>query len=451
MIIPSTLTPVSPSAPHRYWDTPFFVELLLLAMAAPALYFPGRFGLGAIVVAIGLLVLGWVWRRWMVGVWYQRTPADWPLFFLFLVMLPVSVWVAPGPLQAEYSIPRALTLIWNFALFWVVVSHGSRRRELRHMCAVGFALIGGLIAGVSLFGTNWPENKLFGLTSFLDQMPQFFVGVFAGAESGFHPNQLGGTLLYALPFLTALVAYTLYRRDWKTGLPGGMLLGLIGFVFLAAQSRAALLGFAICLPVMGLLNLRRGRWILSGGVVVAGVTSMFVTPNALLQVLDRNPFLESIMGFIRLTGRFDIWQRALAGIADFSWTGMGLGVFRELVHIRYPFSTNYSTKDIGHAHNFFLQTALDFGLPGLLCLLAICMIAVVFLVDRVARAKEGNELRIWATGLLGSLLASSLYGLSDAVSMGSKTNLVFWFLLALIFSLPPTFPETSGVPEACAE
>lgn len=433
---------------RRYWDTPFFVELLLLAMAAPVLYFPDRFGVGVIAFAIGLLALGWVWRQLKVAVWY-RTPVDWPIFFLFLVMLPMSVWVAPSPLREEYSIPRALILIWNFSLFWVIVSHASRSRELRYVCALGFLCIGGLIASVSLFGTRWP-NKLPGLDALLNQLPQ----IFGGAEMGFHLNQLdgtlffrvlteisdsntnilGGTLLYVLPFLTALVVHALYRRDWKICLPGGMLLGLVGLVFVAAQSRAALLSFAICLPVMALLNLRWGRWILGGGMVMTGTMNVFVSPVVLLQRLDQSKLLESVVGNISLAGRIEIWQRALYGIADFPFTGMGLDTFREIMPTRYPLITP-STRYIDHAHNFFLQMALDFGIPGLLCLLAIFIIAGVMLVDWTVRTEGINELRIWATGLLGSLLASSIYGLVDAVAMGSNPNFVFWILLALIFSL----------------
>lgn len=418
---------------RRYWDTPFFVELLLLAMAAPVLYFPDRFGVGVIAFAIGLLALGWVWRQLKVAVWY-RTPVDWPIFFLFLVMLPMSVWVAPSPLREEYSIPRALILIWNFSLFWVIVSHASRSRELRYVCALGFLCIGGLIASVSLFGTRWP-NKLPGLDALLNQLPQIFVGIFKGAEHGFHPNQVAGTLLYVLPFLTALVVHALYRRDWKICLPGGMLLGLVGFVFVAVQSRAALLSFAICLPVMALLNLCWGRWILGGGMVMTGIMNVFISPVVLLQRIDQSKLLESVVGNINLDGRIEIWQRALYGIADFPFIGLGLGTFRKLVHVHYPFVPSYNGQEIAHAHNFFLQMALDFGLPGLLCLLAIFIIAVVMLVDWTVRTEGINELRIWATGLLGSLLASSIYGLVDAVAMGSNPNFVFWILLALIFSL----------------
>ena len=93
------LTEVALNRLRRWWDTTFAVELLLLAVTAPLLYFPGRFEATEIAFAVGLLGLGWVWRRLMIGIWYQRTPADWAIFFLFFVMLPVSVWAAPGPLR----------------------------------------------------------------------------------------------------------------------------------------------------------------------------------------------------------------------------------------------------------------------------------------------------------------------------------------------------------------
>ncbi len=47
---------------------------------------------------------------------------------------------------------------------------------------------------------------------------------------------------------------------------------------------------------------------------------------------------------------------------------MGLNTFREVVFLIYPIGVS-PTYNLGHAHNFFLQTALDFGVPGLIACL----------------------------------------------------------------------------------
>jgi len=45
---------------RRYWDTPLFVELVLLAITAPILYFPSRFSSGELAFTVGILALGWL-------------------------------------------------------------------------------------------------------------------------------------------------------------------------------------------------------------------------------------------------------------------------------------------------------------------------------------------------------------------------------------------------------
>jgi putative inorganic carbon (HCO3(-)) transporter len=47
------------------------------------------------------------------------------------------------------------------------------------------------------------------------------------------------------------------------------------------------------------------------------------------------------------------------------------------VPILYPFFTVPPDTDIAHAHNIFLQTALDLGIPGLVAYLALLGSALV--------------------------------------------------------------------------
>lgn len=414
-----------------YWDLPFAVELLLLALTAPVLYFPGRFQAPVIAIAVGILAAGWVWRRFTIGIWFQRTPADWPIFFLFTVMLPMAVWAAPGPLREEYSIPRALILIWNFALFWTVVSHAGRRRELFQLCMVGFGGVGMGIAVAALFGTSWP-GKFPLIGPLLQRLPTPLVGRLDGAEAGFNPNQVAGTLLYVLPLFIALAVYGLLRRPraWMTWLPAGLTAAIIGGVLLLSQSRGGLLGLAAGLGVMLLINWRWGRRLLLAGTLAALLGLALVPLDSLSGNLENAQNVEQVAGSLTLAGRIEIWSRALYGIQDFSFTGMGLGTFRKIVHILYPLFTIAPDQDFAHAHNFFLQMALDFGIPGLIALLALYMAAAATIVKRW---KTGNV--AWTAGLLGVLVGQTVYSMADAVAMGSKVNFLFWAFFALLFAL----------------
>jgi len=420
-------------------DLAFLGESLCLLLATPALYFPNWFPVWASWVSLAVLGAGWVWRRWRLGRWMVRTPADWPLFFLFAVMLPVAVWAAPEPLRSQYAMPRALILVWNFCLFYMVTSHASLRPGILRGFVWAFIGAAAVIALLAPLGIS-QMNKFAFLDPIYGRIPQVLRGVFTGAESGFHGNQVAGTLLYVLPLLYALVLFAPARQRLQR--PVWWLLALLALymtgVMVLTQSRAGLLGFGVGMFVVLLLPVRWGRW----GLVVVSCLVVVSAPfwvNSVLSLLGGigNAALDTST----LTGRQEVWSRALYGIQDFVFTGMGLGTFRAIMPILYPVFTVSPDFDIAHAHNFFLQTALDFGLPGLLALLAIYMVAVVQIVGlwRVPATSPAAlplqaTWRTWAIGLAGCLVAQTVYSQLDAVAMGAKPNFLLWFLFALIFA-----------------
>ncbi len=419
------------------WDIPFIVEALLLLLAAPALYFPGLFPAWAVSGSFLLLALGWVWRRLSLGYFLQRTPMDWPLFFLFGVMVPVSLWASPPPLREELSIPRAYILVWNFCLFWTVAVHSRRRRELFHLAVVGLVVGSMAIAGVSLVSTQWPR-KIPVLGDLIALLPSRLLSL-PGAESGINANQVGGTLLYVAPLLFALVAHLLVReRSWLGGLLLALPTAALVLLLVATQSRASLLGLAVGTGLMAVLALPRGGTLLAG-LAAVGFAGALLFPWERFQGLwdgSTPEVVSPVTGAISLAGRMEIWSRALYGIQDFAFTGMGLGTFRRIVHLLYPLFLIPPDKDIAHAHNFFLQTALDFGLPGLVAVLALYLIALVLLFRH--RLRPGPLPRVWSIGILGSLVGQGIYSQVDAIAMGSKPNFLLWYLLALAVGLAGT-------------
>lgn len=419
---------------RRTWDAPFAVELLLLICAAPALYVPGAFPPLAIVVSLSLLGFGWVWRRWTLGYWMRRTPADWPLFFLFVIMLPISLWAAPAPLREEYSIPRAYILVWNLALFCMVVTHASREEGFYWAIVGGYVASGVLVAAVGFLATPWP-NKLPVLSPLLSLLPSRLIERLPGAESGLNPNQVAGALLFVLLPVVMTALQALAGRRWFLSLALMLASLFVGGVLVATQSRAALLGLAVGLAVMVSLRWHRGPWVLAGGLLMAGALGFFLFRDTILGLLDVDALAGTNPETINMAGRVEIWSRAIYGIQDFPFTGMGLGAFREIVRLLYPLFTISPTFDIGHAHNFFLQSALDFGLPGLIAVLAIYLVVAVSLIQLWQRGQWQGRWRLWTAGLIGTLVAQTTYSMVDAVSMGAKPNFLLWYFWALTLAL----------------
>jgi len=417
-------------------------ELVALLIAAPPIFFANWFPGWAPYLGLALLAGSWLWRRVRMGRWWVSTPADWPLWFLFGVMLPVSVLVAPDPLREQYSLSRALIMVWNFSLFSTVAVHASTRRSSFRLLTYGLLIAGAAITLLAPLGINW-VSKFPALAPILGRIPAVFQGVFAGAESGFSPNQVAGALLYVLPLT---IAFTLYapaeqrfrRASWW--IVGGLALLMTG-VLVLTQSRGGLLGFGVALLAMLLLPLRWGRWLLMGGTALIVLAAPFWFDPAL-----------ALMGGVEVAGgdidvntlasRQEIWTRALYGIQDFSFTGMGLGTFRAVMPLLYPMFTVAPDVDLAHAHNFFLQTALDFGVPGLVALLAMYLVAVVQIVALWRMpAHDTRSLplrapwRTWAIGIAGALIAQIVYSQFDAVAMGARPNFLHWYLFSMTYAV----------------
>lgn len=207
-----------------------------------------------------------------------------------------------------------------------------------------------------------------------------------------------------------------------------------------------MLGGLVGILVLLLLPRRWGRWLLGAGVLLVGVGLFFVDLPQLSAALGNLLRFEAADALRSLAGRQEIWQAGL-GLADRFWlTGIGLGTFRRLLYLLAPLSIGGPATDLAHAHNFFLQTALDLGVPGLVGMLALYLAAAAQQLS-LWRSSASWEERLWALGFLAALLAQSIYSLTDAVALGSKPGFLLWFLLALMVTRrqpPHRRPRGSG-------
>ena len=115
-----------------------------------------------------------------------------------------------------------------------------------------------------------------------------------------------------------------------------------------------------------------------------------------------------------------MWQWGLTAIQDSLFTGVGLGAFTQVAFGLYPINVPAS-YDFAHAHNIFLQTVLDIGLPGLVAYLALVS-AALFSCWRLAQ-KWGFTAAI--SRCAGWICQPAHLGLSDAVAIGAKPHLLF--------------------------
>ena len=120
--------------------------------------------------------------------------------------------------------------------------------------------------------------------------------------------------------------------------------------------------------------------------------------------------------------RGELWRFAAATIAEHPWVGSGLGKLSS----RQAFLAQFNDPMLLHAHDMFLNRALETGVPGLLAfILLIGQVAVAF--RRVARSTDPGIAEIGAAGL--ALVAGVVIkNLTDDFFV-RQNALLFWSLV----------------------
>ena len=401
-------------------------ELPVLVATAPLLLFPTPRRLLVLLV----VPLIWTCARIATGRFVPRSPLNVALALL-LATVGLSLWATFDPV---FSLGKVSGVILGALLYWAVVRWTSTRAKLT-LGIAAFACAGASLAVIGLLGTQWTE-KFQMFKPVIAMLPRVIRGV-PGADDGFNPNAVAGCLVLFLPLQAALACarapHPLYpdlesrwvRRALGTGQLA--LLLLTSGTVLLLQSRGAWLGLAVAAIAFLLWHGRTTRLLAFAGAVAAAV---FLRPDS----LSRMVVSGSPSGVGGIADRVEIWSRALYGIQDFAFTGMGMNTFRKVMPVLYPTSLIPPTMDVAHAHNQFLVTALDLGLPGLVAYAAICLLTGLLMVAAY-RSTRDRATRILAGGFGAGLVAHLVFGVTDAIPLGAKVGVVFWLTLGLTTAL----------------
>jgi putative inorganic carbon (HCO3(-)) transporter len=109
-----------------------------------------------------------------------------------------------------------------------------------------------------------------------------------------------------------------------------------------------------------------------------------------------------------------------------------MGTFDRVVPLRYPYILLAGAElAIPHAHNLFLQVAVDLGIPGLIAFTALLAV-VLSAALRAARTWVGErDLALQAAGLGAGMAAVLVHGLVDAAVWGTKPAIILWAIMGL--------------------
>jgi O-antigen ligase len=354
-----------------------------------------------------------------------------------LVPLPTSIWgalpgrehlldgyrllgIVPGPLPlslAPYdTVATALALLPPLGILAAMI--GLRGYSSASLAA---ALILGTVAGVLLGIMQVASPNPLASPWYI--YPQSNFGVATGFFA--NGNHMASLLLVSIPFITALGATVRERakdvrlRSAALALVGGGLVVVVLGLILNGSLAGYVLGLPIVLASLLMLLGTQSRFA-RGGVAAIGLASLLA-----LALMWNTPVSSGAATSV--SSRQTMLTKSLELIREYSPVGSGLGTFEKV----YRMAEDPAQVDryyVNHAHNDYLELAIETGLPGIILML-------LFLgwwgrsVWRMLSSPAADQFAI------AGAIASAAILLHDAVDYPLRTaamSTVFALCLALI-------------------
>ena len=408
-----------------------WIQLLVLVLFSPLFLFP-REPWAWILAIVPLLMIV---RRIVHKKFFERTLIDIPLGLILLMVLITSVWKA----NPFHSMPKIAGLVLGVGLFYAVTAV-LKTEKLIKIGTILFLCSGILFSFLGVLGMfTFRVKHLTLLMKLKEWLPRINFNL-PGAEEGFHPNAVGGTLVLIIPlFMILLLAFlrkktktwnNIFTNNTNNGKRLTQVFLFVGLavtlaVLLLTQSRGAWLGLLLaCMIGFFLFFLKRKVYLVVFVVFLVGILlfSFVVAPS----LLENDQFrLTTRQAEGTLFFRIQLWNVVLPMIHQHPLLGIGLNEFRYQYEVKH---------ELSHPHNKLLLLAVELGLPALIAYLALlgCM---GFAVVRIWKKVGTDWLSLAALGLGCGQLAHFIFEMTDAVPLGAKVNVFFWLSLALIMAI----------------
>ncbi|MFY0612040.1 MAG: O-antigen ligase family protein [Hyphomicrobiaceae bacterium] len=217
-----------------------------------------------------------------------------------------------------------------------------------------------------------------------------------------------------------LAAVFLFWSESKTSIA----LCIVALLALSVMSLLSKLGSVFAMGLLGFM------FIAVSGVLLFSVWIDFNIETA----------LTIITGDASLTGRDELWYFILGKIEQRPLLGYGYGAFWDIGEANDPLSKlepgtwlgDIQAGIINHAHNGFLELALQVGMPAMV----IATIAVIIRIAssmRVEKGAPGNFDHMMSHGLTGLMLIIYLIHNITESSLVMRNSGLFMFVLLLSF------------------
>jgi O-antigen ligase len=367
----------------------------------------GLLSAGYILLALPVAALCWLAEARSGKPWWEPLPLD-RLLFAWAALVLVSAAFSPYPHVALGG--SALLLLSP------VLGVGPWLRTVRERPSDLLGLIGAWTIGGAAAGA-WVILSYVGNPRGRGELPAL----------GF--NAAGTSLLMA-SLLGLTLAVTPLAGRWRKVGAAAQLPVIVGL--LATASRGAwlgwILGVSVLLVVVALWARGLAPRVLAAMTVLAAAAGIALATQPALA--DR---VASIASVERNLSRVQTWTRAIEMIRDRPLLGHGFSAFG------YAFETYRKPGDIDRhppfAHNAFLNSAAETGLPA--TLLWIAFLAAVFWLPLRRASRETPAAASLRGGLAATLAGLLGQQLVDGTLQAFHFAFAFWFLYASLFGPMP--------------
>jgi putative inorganic carbon (hco3(-)) transporter len=355
-----------------------------------------------------------------------------PFILLYLTFTLVAFVVSPLP---GHSLPYLLLAGGGVVGCGAIYTWLDRPSRLQWLLQ-GMVWAGGVIALAGLFLVEWPAQYLFDLRPFLTHLPRLTT------TFSIHSNAMAGALLPL--FCLACGIWQLKLSGWQRVLLIVVLV-FMGLMLLLTQSRNAWLALLVAWAAYRLWGqIRFSRLAIGLSLLIVLPFTINLLPPAGLAHLERSVVFVDDLTKAGETdepswlSRLEIWRVAGKTLADYPVLGTGLHTFEPVSRANYVYTVVEPAFNFTHAHNLFLQTAVNQGLVGLLALVGLWGVALRGLWQK--RPQVVLENGDW-TAVLGAVMVGLLwFNLFDLLAWEMADGLLIWVLLAIAMRLSPIRP-----------
>ena len=441
-----------------------FIALTVLVLAFPV-FFGGNvnWAWDAMAFLTGLVLLVWAYfffqkktrLRYYSRVKWLVIPFGIVLFWiLFQAFVPVpDAWISPIRLEAEAAIGaslphvisldpgRSLTglvrLVTYAMIFFLVLQTATRQENARQgLKAFAIASVGFAIYGLFIHVTG--ANTILGLEKiyYQDNLTATFVNRNSYATfAGFGVLAITAVCLQNWLSLTAriagggrntvlLTAVEFFSKYWWLVLAWAVVISAL----LLTGSRAGIISSLLATGFFVTIYFLKRRVSVLKGLFILATLGIFLGLFFVFSGEEISTRLASILGNEGLhDARLFYYAQALTVITDYPWTGTGYDTYPYVFYLYRGMEFEMNLRAI-HAHNTYLENALELGIPVALAFLFVFVKLFWLCYKGIRRRQSGFVLPAFGVSLTILIALHSLLDFSMEMPGIAAT---YAFLIAL--------------------